>query len=77
MYWILLFAERSMEYGLGGSNLKVVLVHRHGDGDAEAEDSRDAVARQLDVQDEVGGLCHLEEPFWSFFTKMGLYMPYL
>ena len=38
--------------------LEVVLVHRHGDGDAEREDGRDAVPRQLDVEDEVGGLRH-------------------
>ena len=32
------------------THLEVVLVHRHWDGDAEAEDSRYAVARQLDIQ---------------------------
>ena len=45
------------------SHLKVILVHRHGYGDAEAEDSCDAVARQLDVQDEICGLRHLGETF--------------
>merc|ERR1719221_18729 len=38
--------------------LEVVLVHRHGDGDAEREDGGYAVPSQLDVEDEVGGLRH-------------------
>ena len=33
-------------------------MHGHGDGDAEGEDGGDAVARQLDVEDEVCGLRH-------------------
>ena len=41
------------------TDLEVVLVHGHGDGDAEREDRRDAVTRQLDVEDEVGRLVEL------------------
>ena len=50
--------------------LEVVLVHGHGDGDAEREDRRDAVTRQLDVEDEVGRLVELRHLLFSLLCNM-------
>ena len=48
-------------------------MHRHGNGDAEAEDGRDAVARQLDIQNKICGLRHPGETcLCLYFTKLKL-----